>query len=53
MSDPVTITLPVWVCVAIGAWLACIVVLLGLINTQLRNLYDLYCLLRDGEGEVE
>lgn len=49
MSEPITITVPFWVCFAGVAWLALVVIMLGAMNTQLKLLYKLYCNLRDGQ----
>lgn len=49
MNEPITIVVPFWAILAVVAWLSCVVIMLGAMNTQLKLLYNLYCSLRDGQ----
>lgn len=44
-----TIVIPTWAVVLIAIWLGGIIALLISVNVQLRGLYELYEMLRDGK----
>jgi hypothetical protein len=49
VNTPVVITIPLWLVWLVIALFGCAVVLLKCIQVQLRLLYELYELLRDGD----
>ena len=42
MTTPVIVTIPLWLCVVVVVWLACVLALIGMLNMQLRLLYELW-----------